>query len=59
MHKKIKHQAAIIIGGGIAGLLAARTLCGHFKDIIIIKISIHPKLVLEMVLLNLTTFMYC
>ncbi len=43
MHKKIKHQAAIIIGGGIAGLLAARTLCGHFKDIIIIEKDKYPS----------------
>ena len=43
MHKKIKHQAAIIIGGGIAGLLAARTLCGHFKEIIIIEKDKYPS----------------
>jgi flavin-dependent dehydrogenase len=43
LYAQKKHQAAIIIGGGIAGLLAARTLCGHFKDIIIIEKDKYPS----------------
>ena len=43
MHKKLEHQAAVIIGGGIAGLLAARVLCGHFKEVIIIEKDKYPS----------------
>lgn len=42
MHKKLEHQAAVIIGGGIAGLLAARVLSGHFKEVIIIEKDKYP-----------------
>jgi flavin-dependent dehydrogenase len=43
MHKKLEHQAAIIIGGGIAGLLAARVLSEHFKEVIIIEKDKYPS----------------
>lgn len=43
MQNKLEHQAAVIIGGGIAGLLAARVLCGHFKEVIIIEKDKYPS----------------
>ncbi|CAN5830513.1 hypothetical protein BH23THE1_BH23THE1_22300 [soil metagenome] len=42
MHKKLEHQAAVIIGGGIAGLLATRVLSGHFKEVVIIEKDKYP-----------------
>lgn len=43
MNNEPKHNVAIIIGGGIAGLLAARVLCGHFKKVIIIEKDKYPS----------------
>jgi 2-polyprenyl-6-methoxyphenol hydroxylase-like FAD-dependent oxidoreductase len=43
MYKKVEQQAAVIIGGGIAGLLAARVLCGHFKEVIIMEKDKYPS----------------
>jgi flavin-dependent dehydrogenase len=42
MYKELEHQAAIIIGGGIAGLLAARVLSKHFKEVVIIEKDKYP-----------------
>jgi 2-polyprenyl-6-methoxyphenol hydroxylase-like FAD-dependent oxidoreductase len=36
------YHAAVIIGGGIAGLLAARVLCEHFKEVTIIEKDKYP-----------------
>lgn len=36
------YHAAVIIGGGIAGLLAARVLCEHFKEVRIIEKDKYP-----------------
>jgi glycine/D-amino acid oxidase-like deaminating enzyme len=33
----------VIIGGGIAGLLAARVLCKHFEKVIIIEKDKYPS----------------
>ena len=43
MYTKLEHQVAVIIGGGIAGLLAARVLSGHFKKVIIIEKDKYPS----------------
>jgi flavin-dependent dehydrogenase len=43
MHKILERQAAVIVGGGIAGLLAARVLCGHFKEVIVIEKDMYPS----------------
>ena len=42
MHK-IQDHKAVIIGGGIAGLLAARVLCKHFDKVIIIEKDKYPS----------------
>lgn len=43
MNNELEYQVAIIIGGGIAGLLAARVLCGYFKKVIIIEKDRYPS----------------
>jgi flavin-dependent dehydrogenase len=43
MYNELEHNVAIIIGGGVAGLLAARILCGHFKKTIIIEKDKYPS----------------
>ena len=40
----IQEHQAVIIGGGIAGLLAARVLCKHFDKVIIIEKDKYPSL---------------
>ena len=39
----IQERQAVIIGGGIAGLLAARVLCKHFDKVIIIEKDKYPS----------------
>jgi len=39
----IQEHQAVIIGGGIAGLLAARVLCKHFDKVIIIETDKYPS----------------
>jgi flavin-dependent dehydrogenase len=43
MYNKLEHNVAIIIGGGIAGLLAARVLSDHFKQVLIIEKDKYPS----------------
>jgi flavin-dependent dehydrogenase len=43
MHTILEHQIAVIIGGGIAGLLAARVLCEQFKQVIVIEKDNYPS----------------
>jgi len=42
MQSELVHRTGIVIGGGIAGLLAARVLHEHFKEVIIIEKDKYP-----------------
>ena len=42
MQSELEYRTAIIIGGGIAGLLAARVLHDHFKEVVIIEKDKYP-----------------
>ena len=42
MQRELVHHTAIIIGGGIAGLLAARVLYEHFEEVVIIEKDKYP-----------------
>ena len=43
LHRETKRRHAIVIGGGIAGLLAARILTDHFERVTIIERDHYPK----------------
>lgn len=43
MYADLLEGTAIIIGGGIAGLLAARVLSSHFKQVIVLEKDVYPE----------------
>ena len=43
MYADLLEGKAIIIGGGIAGLLAARVLSSHFKQVIVLEKDVYPE----------------
>ena len=40
--KQLPENKAIVIGGGIAGLMAARVLCNHFVHVIVVERDAYP-----------------
>jgi 2-polyprenyl-6-methoxyphenol hydroxylase-like FAD-dependent oxidoreductase len=40
--KQPPESKAIVIGGGIAGLMAARVLCNHFVHVIVVERDVYP-----------------
>jgi flavin-dependent dehydrogenase len=43
IYEAMVENKAIIIGGGIAGLIAARVLCNHFAHVIVIERDSYPE----------------
>ncbi len=43
MYADLLEWKAIIIGGGIAGLLAARALSSHFEQVIVLEKDMYPE----------------
>ena len=39
---QLPESKAIVIGGGIAGLVAARVLCNHFSHVIVVERDVYP-----------------
>jgi flavin-dependent dehydrogenase len=58
MEKISKEDKSIVIGGGIAGLLASRVLSEHFANVVLIEKDHYPE-VHATVHHNLTTSMCC
>jgi heterodisulfide reductase subunit A-like polyferredoxin len=40
---RLSENRVIVIGGGIAGLIAARVLCNHFDQVTIVERDAYPE----------------
>ncbi|HSH01615.1 MAG TPA: FAD-binding monooxygenase, partial [Anaerolineae bacterium] len=39
----VRYQRAVVLGGGLAGMVAAKVLAGHFEEVVVVERDVYPE----------------